>query len=68
MDDDDRKLERQQWIFRVGTATITALGAANILLNGDKSDWWVVILAVLIYGFVEYLHQLGRGRRKPPKR
>lgn len=62
-----RQLERQQWMFRVSTAVVTALFAAVLLRNGDASDGWMLILPLLVYGYFEYKHQQLRRGRQPPQ-
>ena len=59
-----RRVERQQWMFRVSTAAITAFYAAYVFRYGAKSDWWGLIFAPLFYVYFEYLHQRLRGRRR----
>jgi hypothetical protein len=63
----ERQIERQQWMFRVSTAVVTALFAAVILRYGDESDWWALILPLLVYGYFEYKHQQQRRWWQPPK-
>lgn len=57
-----RRVERQQWIFRVCTAAVTALFAAYHFRYGDRSDWCGLIFALLFYIYFEYKHQRMRRR------